>query len=59
MFLMSAVTPADALCCALFIYHILCWCWHPEIGINYNNWVQLSRFHMKKETESSLGNAVF
>jgi hypothetical protein len=37
------------------------WCWHrcPEIGTSSIDWAQLSRFHLKTETESSLRNVVF
>jgi hypothetical protein len=31
----------------------------PEIGTGYIDWAQLSRFHLKTETESSLRNVVF
>jgi hypothetical protein len=31
----------------------------PEIGTSSINWVQLSRFYLKMETESSLRNVVF
>jgi hypothetical protein len=46
MFLMFVLTLADGLCCAWFIYPILCWCWCPEIGTNSIDWAQLSRFHL-------------
>jgi hypothetical protein len=36
-----------------------CCCWCPEIGTSSIDWAQLSRFHLKTETESSLRNAVF
>jgi hypothetical protein len=49
---------ADSLCCAWFIYPILYWCWCPEIGTSSIDWAQLSRFHLKTETESSLRNVV-
>jgi hypothetical protein len=37
------------------------WCWYrcPEIGTSSVDWVQLSRFYLKTETESSLRNVVF
>jgi hypothetical protein len=44
--------------CAWFIYPILCWCWCLKIATSSINWAQLSRFHMKTETESSLQNVV-
>jgi hypothetical protein len=31
----------------------------PEIGTSSINWVQLSRFYLKAETESSLWNVMF
>jgi hypothetical protein len=37
------------------------WCWYrcPETGTSSIDWGQLSRFHLKTETESSLQNDVF
>jgi hypothetical protein len=58
MFLMFVLTFAGSLCCASFIYPIMCWCRCPKIGTNCINWAQLSRFHLKTETESSLRNVV-
>jgi hypothetical protein len=46
MFLMFVLTLADGLCCACFIYPILCRCWCPEIVTSPIAWVQLSRFHL-------------
>jgi hypothetical protein len=43
MFLMSVLTLAEGLCCACFIYPILCWCRCPEIGTSFINLGQLSR----------------
>jgi hypothetical protein len=57
-FLMFNLTLTDGLCCAWFIYPILCWCWCPEIGTSSIDKAQLSRFHLKMETESSCRNAV-
>jgi hypothetical protein len=31
----------------------------PEIGTSFIDWVQLSRFYMNTETESSLWNVLF
>jgi hypothetical protein len=45
--------------CAWFIYHILCWCWCPDIVSSSIDWAQLSRFHLKTESESSLRNVMF
>jgi hypothetical protein len=56
--LMSVLTLADGLCCAWFMYPILCWCWYLEVGNRSINWAQLSRFHLKTDTESSLWNVV-
>jgi hypothetical protein len=53
---MFVLTVADGLCCAWFMYHMLCWC--PEIGTSSIEWAQLSRFNLKAETESSLRNVV-
>jgi hypothetical protein len=50
---------ADGLCCAWLVYPVLRWYRCPEIGTSSIDWVQLSRFHLKTETESSLRNAVF
>jgi hypothetical protein len=58
MFLIFILTLADDFCCASFIYLILCWCWCPEIGASSIDWAQLSRLHLKAETESSLRNVV-
>jgi hypothetical protein len=52
--LMFGLTLADGLCFAWFTYPILCWRWCPEIGTSAIDWVQLSRFHLKTETESKL-----
>jgi hypothetical protein len=32
----------------------LCWSRGPEIGTSSTDWAQLSRFHLKAKTESSL-----
>jgi hypothetical protein len=53
--LMFVLTLAYGLCCAWFIYPILCGCWCLEIG---TDWAQVSRFQLKTETESSLQNVV-
>jgi hypothetical protein len=50
---------ADGLSCALFIYHITCWCWYPEVGTSSMDLALLSRFHLKTETESNLRNVEF
>jgi hypothetical protein len=34
------------------------WHWGPEIGASSIDWAQLSNFHLKMETESSLQNTV-
>jgi hypothetical protein len=52
--LMFVITLANGLCCALFMYPILCCSWCPEIGTRSIDWAQLSSFHLKTETESSL-----
>jgi hypothetical protein len=60
--LMLSLTLADDLCCPLFVYSILCWFRCPKIrtiGTNSIEWAQVSRFHLKTETESSLRNVVF
>jgi hypothetical protein len=52
------LTLADGVCCAWFIFLFLsCCCW-PEIGTSSIDWAQLSRCHLKTETESSLRNVV-
>jgi hypothetical protein len=43
MILMFILTLEDDLCCAWFIYPILCSCWCPKIGIISIDCVQLSR----------------
>jgi hypothetical protein len=58
MFLMLVLNLAEGLCCAWFIYSILCWCRCPEIRSSSIDWAQLSRFYLKTETEFSLRNAV-
>jgi hypothetical protein len=58
MFLIFVLTLADGLRYAWFIYPILCWLWCLEIGTSSINWAQLSRFHLKTETEPSLQNVV-
>jgi hypothetical protein len=52
--LMFVLTLAGGLCCAWFIYPILCWCWCLAVGTSSISWAQLSRFNLKTETESSL-----
>jgi hypothetical protein len=59
MFLMPVLTLADGLCCAWFIYLILCWFWCPEVGTNSIDWAQLRTFYPKTETGSTLRNVVF
>jgi hypothetical protein len=58
MFLMCVFSLADGLCCAWFVYPTMCCCWWPEIGTSSVDWAQLSRFHLKTETESSFRNVV-
>jgi hypothetical protein len=58
-FLMFVLILADGLCLAWSAYPILCYCRCLEIGTSSINWAQLSRFHLKMETESSLQNVVF
>jgi hypothetical protein len=48
MILKFVLTLADGSCCT--------WCWCPETGTSSVDWAQLSRFHLKTETESSLRN---
>jgi hypothetical protein len=55
---MFVLTLADGLCCAWFIYPVLCWCWCSEIGTNSIDWAQLSRIHLKTKTESYLRKVV-
>jgi hypothetical protein len=62
MFLMFVLALADGLCCTWFVYPISCWCRCLEVGTIATNSIdsaQLSRFHLKTETESSLRNVVF
>jgi hypothetical protein len=59
VFLMFVLTLTDGLCCASFVYPIMCWCWCPETGTGSIDWAQLSKFHLKTEIESSLRNIVF
>jgi hypothetical protein len=58
MFLMFVLTLVDGLCCDWFVYRILFSCWCPLIGISSIDWAQLSRFHLKMETEPSVQNVV-
>jgi hypothetical protein len=44
---------------AWLLYPICCWYRCPEIGTSSIDWVQLSRFYLKTEIESSLRNVVF
>jgi hypothetical protein len=47
-------------CAVLGLYTISrYWYRCPEIGTSCIDWAQLSRFYLKTETESSLGNVVF
>jgi hypothetical protein len=55
-FLMFVLTLANGLCCAWYVYPILCCCRWMEIGTSCINWVQFSRSHLKTETESSFQN---
>jgi hypothetical protein len=41
-----------------FVYPISYWCRCPEIGTSSIDWVLLSRFYLKTETESSSQNVV-
>jgi hypothetical protein len=59
MFLMFTLTLVNGLCYAWFIYPILCLCWRLEIGTSSIDWAQVTRFHLKTKTESSLQNVVF
>jgi hypothetical protein len=43
VFLMFVLILPDGLCCAWFIYPILCWCWCWEKGTSSIDWVHLSR----------------
>jgi hypothetical protein len=40
--------------------YTLSWCWYrcQEIGTSSVDWAQLTRFHLKTDTESSLRNVV-
>jgi hypothetical protein len=58
-FLIFILTLADGLCCAWFIYPIRYQCGRPEIWTSSIDWAQLSRFHLKMETEPSVRNVVF
>jgi hypothetical protein len=58
MFLMFDLILVDDMYCAWFIHPIFCWCWYSVIGTSSINRAQLSRFHLKTETESSLRNVV-
>jgi hypothetical protein len=50
----------DRVCsCAWLVYPIWCWYSRPEIGTSCIDWVQLSRFYLKTETDSSLRNILF
>jgi hypothetical protein len=44
--------------CVVLGLYILCWCRRPKIGTNSTDLTQLSRFHLKMETDSSLCNIV-
>jgi hypothetical protein len=59
MFLMFDLTLADCLCCAWLVYPIFMLYRCSEIEGSSIDWAQLSRFHLKTETESSLRNFVF
>jgi hypothetical protein len=50
---------ADGMCCAWLVYPIRCWYRGPEIRTNSKDWVQLNKFHLKTEIESSLRKVVF
>jgi hypothetical protein len=54
MILMFVPTLADSFILCLIYNPILRWC--SEIGTSSIDWAQLSRFHLKTETESSLWN---
>jgi hypothetical protein len=47
--------------CAVHGLYTPSWCWYrfPEIRTSSIDWAQLSRFHLKTETECSLRNVVF
>jgi hypothetical protein len=53
------LTLADGSCCAWIVYPIRCWYRCPEMRISSVYWTQLSRFYLKKETESSLRKVAF
>jgi hypothetical protein len=57
-FLIFVLILAGGLCCAWFIYPVLCWLWFPEMGASSIDQAQLSRFRLKTETESNLRKAV-
>jgi hypothetical protein len=59
MFLMLVLTLADGLCCAWFVWPVVCWCRCLEIGTGSISWGKLSKFHLKTETESSSRNVMF
>jgi hypothetical protein len=47
--------------CAVLGLYTPSWCWNrsPQIGTSSISWAQLSRLHLKTETESSIRNVVF
>jgi hypothetical protein len=53
------LTLANGLCCAWFVYPILCWSRCSEIGTGSIDWAKLSRIYLKTETESGFRNLVF
>jgi hypothetical protein len=59
VFYIFVLALADGLSCTWLVCPIWCWYRCPEIGTSSIDWAQLSRFYLKTETESSLGNVVF
>jgi hypothetical protein len=56
MLLMFVLTPADSLCCAWFIYPILCLSWCLEVGLALSIGPNRVGFHLKMALESNLQN---
>jgi hypothetical protein len=50
MILMFVLTDSYGLCCAWFMYPVLCWYLCLEIGTSSIDWAQLSRFHLKMDS---------
>jgi hypothetical protein len=59
MFLMFALTLADGLWCARFIYPILCWCWHPDIKTSSVYRAQMSRLFIWWRRQNPVSGTLF